>query len=134
VKGNRNLPANIAVLSLLPEAKRSRFESYWDAYRGLPGSGSQDDLRLRATIAAGVMLPSRSTLNPSTALAVASGLLQYHPPLANGLAEAFDALSSLHGLPVLRQPMGTYVLQALEELSFRFAGLALELTRKNQAV
>lgn len=117
------------VLSLLPEGKRARFERYWREYLTLPGQSSPEELRLQADIAAGVMLPLQSALHPSTALAVATGLLQYHPDVGKGLADALNALAKLHPIEPLRSPLDTYVTYALEELSYRFQSLARELMR-----
>lgn len=115
------------VIAMLPEGKRARFERYWREYLALPSHASGEELRLQADIAAGVMLPAQSSLHPSTALAVASGLLQYHPCVGEGLAGAFNALAKLPPNEPLRPPLGTYVTYALEELSFRLQTLAREL-------
>ena len=115
------------VIAMLPEDKRARFARYWREYLALPSRASPEELRLQADIAAGVMLPVQSSLHPSTALAVASGLLQYHPYVGEGLAGAFNALTKLPPNEPLRPPLGTYVTYALEELSFRLQTLAREL-------
>ncbi len=112
------------VLELLPEEKRARFERYWGEYLTLPSEQSGEELRLQADIAAGVMLPIQSKLHPSTALAVATGLLQYHPIVGAGLAAAFSALTKLPSAEPLRPPLDTYVAFALNELSYRFQSLA----------
>jgi hypothetical protein len=117
------------VLDLLPEEKRARLERYWRECLALPGEASPEELRLQAEIAAGVMLPAKSALHPSTALAVATGLLQYHPLIGAGLAGAFRALAILPIVEPLRPPLGVYVSYALEELSYRFHSLAREQLR-----
>ncbi len=118
------------VLGLLPEDKRARLERYWKECLTLPGEASPEELRLQAEIAAGVMLPAKSSLHPSTALAVATGLLQYHPLVGAGLAGAFRALAILPIAEPLRPPLGTYVSYALEELSYRFHSLARGQSRE----
>ena len=119
--------AESPVIAMLPDEKRARFNRYWREYLALPSRTSPEELRLQADIAAGVMLPAQSSLHPSTALAVASGLLQYHPYVGEGLAGAFKALTKLAPSEPLRPPLGTYVTYALEELSFRLQTLAREL-------
>jgi hypothetical protein len=117
------------VIDLLPEDKRERFIRYWKEYLALPGGSSTEELRLQAEIAAGVMLPSQSALHPSTALALATGLLQYHRSVGEGLAAAFYALTRLPWGEPLRSPLDTYVAYALGDLSFRFQSLAKDLFR-----
>ncbi len=119
----------IPVVNLLPEDKRERFIRYWKEYRALPAGSSVEELRLQAEIAAGVMLPSQSALHPSTALALATGLLQYHRSVGEGLAAAFYALTKLPWGETLRSPLDTYVAYALGDLSFRFQTLARDLVR-----
>jgi hypothetical protein len=139
-RGEKRMPETISVeeelaaspvIAMLPEAKRARFERYWREYLALPSRASAEELRLQADIAAGVMLPIQSSLHPSTALAVASGLLQYHPYVGEGLAGAFNALTKLPPKEPLRPPLGAYVTYALEELSFRLQTLARELRPKS---
>lgn len=111
------------VLALLPVEKRERFERYWREYAAQPGRDVPDRLPLQAVIAAGLMLPERSTLRPSTALAVAKGLLQYQPIVGEGLADAFIALTKLRLTGPLPSPLTTYLTYAYEELSIRFQSL-----------
>ncbi len=119
--------AESPVIAMLPDEKRARFNRYWREYLALPSRASRDELRLQVDIAAGVMLPAQSALHPSTALAVATGLLQYQPNVGEGLAGGFHALTKLDSSQPLRPPLGTYVTYALEELSYRFQVLAREL-------
>lgn len=112
------------VVTLLPEDKRGRLERYLKEYLTLPGEASAEDLRLQADIAAGVMLPVQSSLHPSTALAVATGLLQYHRNVGEGLAAAFNALTKLPPTAPLRPPLDVYVTYALGDLSYRFGLLS----------
>lgn len=121
------------VLQLLPERKRERFERYWREYADLPRRGRPEDLRLQASIAAGLMLPDQSALRPSTALAVAQGLLHYDPTVGEGLADAFAALTKLRLTEPLPSPLRTYVTYALEELSYRFQSLGGSLDRAAKA-
>ncbi len=111
------------VLALLPAEKRERFERYWREYAVLPRRGSPDKLRLQADIAAGLMLPNQSTLRPSTALAVARGVLHYQPIVGEGLADAFIALTKLRLTGPLPSPLTAYLTYAYEELSVRFQSL-----------
>ena len=118
-----------SAVALLPDQKRERFLRYWQEYLALPGEASTEELRLQAEIAAGVMLPVESMLHPSTALAVATGLLQYHRSVGEGLAAAFNALAKLPPEEPLRPPLDAYVTYALGDLSFRFGLLSRQLVR-----
>ena len=118
-----------SAVGLLPEQKRERFIRYWQEYLALPGETSVEELRLQADIAAGVMLPVESLLHPSTALAVATGLLQYHRNVGEGLAAAFNALTKLPPKEPLRPPLDAYVTYALGDLSYRFGLLSRQLIR-----
>ena len=116
------------VLALLPVSKRVRFEKYWKEYSALPRWQDPERLRLQADLAAGLMLPNNSDLHPTTALAVAAGLLQYEMLLSEGLAEAFTAVSKLHLTEPLPPLLGAYVTYALKELSRQFQSLGASLT------
>jgi len=118
-----------SAVALLPDQKRERFLRYWQEYLALPGEASTEELRLQAEIAAGVMLPVESMLHPSTALAVATGLLQYHRDVGEGLAAAFNALTKLPPKDPLRPPLDAYVTYALGDLSYRFGLLSRQLIR-----
>jgi len=122
----------IPVVGLLPEGKRTRFERYWREYVSLPSEASPEALSLQAEIAAAVMLPARSSLHPSTALAVATGLLQFHPLVGEGLASAVRSLTKLPPTEALRSPLDTYLTYALEELSYRFHTLARRLVQEGE--
>lgn len=124
----------IPVVDLLPEGKRTRFERYWREYVNLPGGASPETLALQAEIAAAVMLPVRSSLHPSTALAVATGLLQYHPLVGEGLASAVRSLTKLPPTEPLRSPLDTYLTFALEELGYRFHALARGLVQQGEHI
>jgi hypothetical protein len=75
------------------------------------------------------MLPAESRLGPSTALAIATSLLQYHQNLGEGLAAAFNALANLIHTEPLRPPLDMYVASALGDLSHRFGLLSGQLIR-----
>ena len=124
----------IPVVDLLPEGKRTRFERYWREYVNLPSEASPEALTLQAEIAAAVMLPLRSSLHPSTALAVATGLLQYHPLVGEGLASAVRSLTKLPPTEPLRSPLDTYLTFALEELSYRFHTLARAFVQEGELI
>jgi hypothetical protein len=119
-------------IGLLQGQKRERFIRYWREYLALPGMGSAEELRLQGDIAAGVMLPDESLLQPSTALAVATGLLQYHRDVGEGLAAAFDALAKLSPKHPIRPPLDAYVTYALGDLSYRFGLLSRRLIRPTE--
>jgi hypothetical protein len=74
------------------------------------------------------MLPA-SLLQPSTAFAVATGLLQYHRNVGEGLAAGFSALAKLPPKQPLRPPLDAYVTYALGDLSYRFGLLSRQLIR-----
>ena len=116
-------------IGLLQGEKRERFIRYWQEYLALPGGASPEELRLQGEIAAGVMLPAESLLQPSTAFAVAAGLLQYHCNVGEGLAAAFSALAKLPPQQPLRPPLDAYVTYALGDLSYRFGLLSRQLIR-----
>ena len=118
------------VVELLPEEKRRRFLRYWNDYLGVPGEASPEEMALQADLAAGVLLPLESELAPATAVAVATGLLRYHPAVAEGLAGGFRSLPRLAAKERLREPLNDYVVYALEELSFRLQTQARELKRQ----
>ena len=120
------------VTALLPESKRKHLLRYWTEYLASPGEASQEILQLQADLAAGMLLPPDSALHPSTAVAVAAGLLQYHRPLAEGLSEAYNALTKLHSGKDIRQPLDGYVVSALEELSFRLSTIARHLREESK--
>lgn len=124
----------IPVIGLLPEQKRTRFEHYWREYVTLSTDASPEALCLQAEIAAAVMLPLRSSLHPSTALAVATGLLQFHPLVGEGLASAVRSLTQLPPTEPLRSPLDTYLTYALEELSYRFHTLARGLMQEGEHI
>ncbi len=124
-----DLSTDIPAIGLLEGQKRERFIRYWREYLALPGGASLDELRLQGEIAAGVMLAAESLLQPSTALAVATGLLQYHRNVGEGLAAAFSALAKLPPQQPLRPPLDAYVTYALGDLSYRFGLLSRQLIR-----
>ena len=121
--------ADSPAIGLLQGQKRERFIRYWQEYLALPGGASAEVLRLQGEIAAGVMLPAESLLQPSTAFAVAAGLLQYHRNVGEGLAAGFNALAKLPPGQPLRPPLDAYVTYALGDLSFRFGLLSRQLVR-----
>ena len=118
-----------SAVALLPEQKRERFLRYWREYLALPGGASAEELCLQADIAAGVMLSTQSRLGPSTAIAIATSLLQYHRNLGEGLAAAFNALAKLAPEEPLRPPLDAYVAYALGDLSYRYGLLSRQLIR-----
>jgi hypothetical protein len=116
-------------IGLLQGQKRERFIRYWQEYLALPGGASAEELRLQADIAVGVMLSENSQLGPSTAVAIATSLLQYHRILGEGLAAAFSALAKLATEELLRPPLDTYIAHALGDLSYRYGLLSRQLSR-----
>lgn len=124
-----DLSVDSPAIGLLQGQKRERFIRYWQEYLALPGGASPEELRLQGEIAAGVMLPAESLLQPSTAFAVATGLLQYHRNVGEGLAAAFSALAKLLPEHPLRPPLDAYVTYALGDLSYRFGLLSRQLIR-----
>lgn len=124
-----DLLADNPTIGLLPGEKRERFIRYWQECLALPGGACPEELRLQGDIAAGVMLPAESLLQPSTAFAVATGLLQYHRNVGEGLAAAFNALAKLPPEHPLRPPLDAYVAYALGDLSYRFGLLSRQLFR-----
>jgi hypothetical protein len=122
-----DLAVDSPAIGLLQGQKRERFIRYWREYLTLPGGASAEELWLQGEIAAGVMLPAESLLQPSTAFAVASGLLQYHRNVGEGLAAAFNALATLPPKQPLRPPLDAYVTYALGDLSYRFGLLSRQL-------
>lgn len=124
-----DLSVDSPAIGLLQGQKRECFIRYWQEYVALPGGATAEELRLQGEIAAGVMLPAESLLHPSTALAVAAGLLQYHRNVGEGLAAAFNALAKLPPKEPLRPPLDSYVTYALGDLSYRFALLSRQLNR-----
>jgi len=124
-----DLPVDSPAIGLLQGQKRERFIRYWQECLALPGGPSPEELRLQGEIAAGVMLPAESLLQPSTAFAVATGLLQYHRNVGEGLAAAFNALAKLPPQEPLRPPLDSYLAYALGDLSYRFGLLSRQLIR-----
>jgi hypothetical protein len=124
-----DLSVDSPAIGLLQGQKRERFIRYWLEYLALPGGASPEESRLQGEIAAGVMLPAESLLQPSTAFAVATGLLQYHRNVGEGLAAGFNALAKLPPKQPLRPPLDAYVTYALGDLSYRFGLLSRQLIR-----
>ena len=119
------------VATLLPEPRRMHLARYWQEYLALPGDSHPDELQLQADITAGVLLPPDSALHPSTAVAVATGLLQYHRCLGEGLAQAYNALVKLQQGESIRHPLDDYVISALQELSYRLSSLARNIKEES---